>query len=141
MPQAPPPPRPGRPVHISLPHLSALRAHAAAGGSATTKNGAAATEPSGGVSLVAGAGVLLGLAALLLLARCAHRELRKVARASRLFDVTLGAGEVPWFETRIYVEDDELTCDFTMRVELAELSSRVRPARISPRPHGRARPV
>jgi len=50
---------------------------------------------------------------------------RARAAASGLYDADdLATDKVPWFETRVYIEDDDLTCDFTMRVEYAELSSR-----------------
>ena len=57
------------------------------------------------------------------------RQLHKSAhrtRAARLIysDETASDGQA-WFDTHIYVEDVELSCDFKMRVECEELASLV----------------
>ena len=48
---------------------------------------------------------------------------RKRAAAAR-YDIEYANEDEPWFETQIFIEDEDLSCDFTMRVEYAELSSR-----------------
>ena len=71
---------------------------------------------------------LLMLALLLLFLRCLLRRHRRGSRATVADELMEGQllkeGELPWFETRVYLETDELECDFTMRVEYAELDSR-----------------
>ena len=61
-----------------------------------------------------------------LMVACVFRRHRRGQRAAaaRLHDVDIATDKVPCFEMRIYVEDDDLSCDFTMRVEYAELGSR-----------------
>ena len=87
---------------------------------------------SDGSAIPAGAGLLLSVATLLLVGLCVYRQSRKGRHAravSQLYDDihVAGGGETPWFETRIYIEHEDISCDFTMRVEYAELTSRVRP--------------
>jgi len=70
---------------------------------------------------------LVSLVAMLLIGLCMLRR-RKGAHVrsstSPMYDGQLGPGEVPWFQTHIYIEDGDLTCDFTMRVEYSEMNSR-----------------
>ena len=85
---------------------------------------AGASAGSAGSLLAAAVGLLLGLVTLIGLVTCVlrqHRRGSRSARSAHAEEVPLGEGEQPWFETSIYVEDDDLSCDFTMRVEHAEL--------------------
>ena len=88
---------------------------------------AGASAGSAGSLLAAAVGLLLGLVTLIGLVKCVlrqHRRGSRSARSAHADEVPLAEGEQPWFETSIYVEDDDLSCDFTMRVEHAELQSR-----------------
>ena len=83
---------------------------------------------SEGSAIPAGAGLLLVVATLLVAGLCAYRRRQKGRHAravSQLYDdMAAASGETPWFETRVYIEHEDISCDFTMRVEYAELSSR-----------------
>lgn len=134
MPSIPPSPPPTRPYRIVLPHLLTRHEHDSAGGavrvtppkpSASGRAPPGPKEPADGGSgswmLAAAAGLLMSVATLVLLGLCVLREHRR--STGQLYD-GLSAGETPCFETHVYIEDGEMTCDFLMRLELAELSSR-----------------
>ena len=71
-----------------------------------------------------GSGLLLSLTTFLLIGCCVLQR-HRASVAATPFDGQLKEGETSWFETQIFLESIEVSCDFAMRVEYAELLSRV----------------
>ena len=71
-------------------------------------------DSAAGVGLVA-----LGILALGLGAQFVRWRSARAQKPTRIYDM-----DDRWFETRVFIEDEDVSCDFTMRLTFDELSSR-----------------